>query len=85
VTTVNIHEAKTHLSKLLERVQAGETITIAKAGRPVAQLSAYRRPQITFGFGKGLIEYDESAFTEEADREIWPAEYWEKAPTHDPA
>ncbi len=38
MTTVNVHEAKTHLSRLLERVQAGEQITIAKAGRPVARL-----------------------------------------------
>lgn len=36
--TVNIHEAKTHLSRLLERVRRGATIIIAKAGRPVAQL-----------------------------------------------
>jgi prevent-host-death family protein len=40
--TVNIHEAKTHLSRLLERVQAGEEIVIAKAGRPVARLTAIR-------------------------------------------
>jgi prevent-host-death family protein len=36
--TFNIHEAKTHLSKLIERVAAGEDIVIAKAGRPVAKL-----------------------------------------------
>jgi prevent-host-death family protein len=35
---VNIHEAKTHLSRLVERVQAGEEIIIAKAGRPAARL-----------------------------------------------
>ena len=35
---VNTHEAKTHLSKLLLRVQAGEEIVIAKAGVPVARL-----------------------------------------------
>ena len=35
---VNIHEAKTHLSRLVERVQAGEEIVIAKAGRPAARL-----------------------------------------------
>lgn len=35
---VNVHEAKTHLSRLLERVQAGEEVVIAKAGRPVAKL-----------------------------------------------
>jgi prevent-host-death family protein len=36
--TVNIHEAKTHLSKLIERVRLGEEIIIAKAGEPVARL-----------------------------------------------
>ncbi len=35
---VNIHEAKTHLSKLLARVKAGEEVVIAKAGKPVARL-----------------------------------------------
>ena len=39
--TVNIHEAKTHLSRLLERVERGETITIARAGTPVAVLSRF--------------------------------------------
>ena len=43
---VNIHEAKTHLSRLLERVQAGEEITIAKAGKPIARLTAiHERPK----------------------------------------
>jgi prevent-host-death family protein len=35
---VNIHEAKTHLSRLVERAAAGEEIIISKAGRPVARL-----------------------------------------------
>jgi len=35
---VNIHEAKTHLSRLLERVALGEEVIIAKAGKPVAKL-----------------------------------------------
>lgn len=39
--TVDIHEAKTHLSRLLARVAAGERIVIAKAGIPVAVLSPY--------------------------------------------
>jgi len=39
MTVVNIHEAKTHLSKLLQRVMSGEEIIIAKAGKPVALLS----------------------------------------------
>ena len=37
--TVNIHEAKTHLSELLKRVMRGEKIVIAKSGKPVAVLS----------------------------------------------
>lgn len=39
---VNTHEAKTHLSKLLEQVAAGEEVVIAKAGRPMARLVPYR-------------------------------------------
>ncbi len=40
MTTVNIHHAKTHLSKLLEQVQLGDSVIIANAGRPVAMLTA---------------------------------------------
>ncbi len=39
---MNIHEAKTHLSRLVERVEAGEEILIARAGRPVARLVPLR-------------------------------------------
>ena len=39
---VNIHQAKTHLSRLVEQVEAGEEIVIARAGRPVARLVPYR-------------------------------------------
>ena len=39
--TVNIHEAKTHLSRLIQRVTMGEEIIIAKAGKPIAKLSPY--------------------------------------------
>lgn len=38
MTTVNIHAAKTHLSRLVEQAAAGEEIVIAKAGKPVARL-----------------------------------------------
>lgn len=37
--SVNIHDAKTHLSRLIERVERGERIVIARAGRPVAVLA----------------------------------------------
>lgn len=38
MSTVNIHEAKTHLSKLLDRMLTGEEIIIARAGKPLARL-----------------------------------------------
>lgn len=38
-TTLNVHDAKTHLSQLLERVRAGEEFILAKAGKPYARLS----------------------------------------------
>jgi len=54
---VNVHEAKTHFSKLLSRVAAGEEIIIAKAGRPVARLIPFaeKLPQRTPGSAKGKI------------------------------
>jgi prevent-host-death family protein len=45
--TVNVHEAKTHLSRLLSRVLAGEEIIIAKAGKPIARLTPWREPVLT--------------------------------------
>lgn len=39
MVTVNVHEAKTHFSRLLERAAGGETIVIAKAGKPMARLT----------------------------------------------
>jgi prevent-host-death family protein len=50
-TQVNIHEAKTHLSQLIERVEAGEEVVIARAGSPVARLVAVdaRRPRRVLG------------------------------------
>lgn len=42
---VNIHEAKTQLSKLLEQVQAGEDVVIAKAGAPIVRLVPYVPPK----------------------------------------
>jgi len=39
--TINIHEAKTHLSQIIERVSRGEKVIIGKAGKPMAVLSPY--------------------------------------------
>lgn len=56
-TTVNIHYAKTHFSKLIESVIHGEEIIIAKAGKPAAKLVPYAsaKPQRKFGVLKGKI------------------------------
>jgi prevent-host-death family protein len=73
-STVNIHEAKTHLSRLLSRVQAGEEIIISKAGKPLAKLmpltpkeSGAREP----GIAKGRVT---DAFFEPlptAELDVW--------------
>ena len=42
---VNIHDAKTQLSKLLEQVQSGEDIVIAKAGTPIVRMVPYMTPK----------------------------------------
>ena len=54
---VNIHEAKTHLSRLLEAAQRGEEIIIAKAGKPIAKLGPIETPHVERKFGvlKGKI------------------------------
>jgi prevent-host-death family protein len=58
MATVNIHEAKTHFSKLVDRVLQGEEVVIAKAGRPVARLVplAPRVPHRTPGSARGQVE-----------------------------
>ncbi len=54
---VNVHQAKTHLSRLLRRVAAGEEIIIAKAGRPLARLVPFRerRENRRLGTERGRI------------------------------
>ena len=55
--TINIHEAKTHLSKIIERVARGESVIIGKAGKPMAVLSPYAatQPPRKAGSMKGKI------------------------------
>jgi prevent-host-death family protein len=57
MTEVNIHEAKTHLSRLLQRVAEGEEITIARAGVPIARLVAVEKKKSVrpLGFARGEI------------------------------
>lgn len=58
---VNTHEAKTHLSKLLELVAKGEEIIIAKAGKPIARLVPYEadQPDRVGGQWEGLVYMSE--------------------------
>ena len=56
-TKVNVHEAKTHFSKLLERVRQGEEIIVARSGVPVARLVPFAAPMAkrTPGSARGKI------------------------------
>ncbi|HSF15084.1 MAG TPA: type II toxin-antitoxin system Phd/YefM family antitoxin [Vicinamibacteria bacterium] len=53
--TMNVHEAKTHLSKLLERVESGEEVVIARNGKAVAKLVPYKAKRRRPGSMKGKI------------------------------
>ena len=59
--TVNMHEAKTHLSRLVEEVSKGSEILIAKSGKPMAKLSGIKaaKPRRKPGFLKGKIRIAE--------------------------
>lgn len=50
--SVGVHQAKTHLSRLLEEVEAGQEISITNRGRTVARLVPPRQPDVTFGWGR---------------------------------
>ena len=59
---VNIHEAKTNLSKLIEKAVQGESFVIAKSGKPMVTVSAYAPPPDPakrLGFLKGRLEVPE--------------------------
>jgi len=62
--TVNIHEAKTQLSKLIAKVEAGEPFVIARAGKPVARVSAIDNSEATpkrrIGFMEGQFKVPEN-------------------------
>jgi prevent-host-death family protein len=61
MTEVNIHEAKTHLSRLLRRAMMGEEVVIAKAGKPIAKLVPYGAHvgDRILGQDRGLFEVSE--------------------------
>ena len=75
--TVNVHEAKTHLSRLLAQVEAGEEVIIARNGTPVARLVAVqKRGRPKFGSWKGRIKVDDSFFDPlpEEELKLWEGE-----------
>jgi prevent-host-death family protein len=80
-TTLNLYEAKTQLSKLVERAAAGEEIVIAKAGKPMAKLVALGRKPLRSGLLRGKVWMpDDFDDTPEAivrgfeDSELFPPE-----------
>lgn len=73
-TVVNVGQAKTHLSSLLERVRAGEEIILAKNGQPYARLVPLEKPQKRkLGLMKGLGKVDKAFFEplSEEDLKEW--------------
>ena len=71
MVTVNVHEAKTHLSRLLAKAEAGEDIVIARNGTPVARIVPVKRQgRRQFGSMKGRIKFDESFFDPLPEEEL---------------
>lgn len=72
MTKLNIHEAKTHLSRYLAKVQAGEEIILCKNGQPIAQIvplpqSKKRR---LFGAAQGKVKIDSRFFEALTEKEL---------------
>lgn len=58
---INIHEAKTHLSRLLDQASAGEEIVIARAGRPIARLVPLTtKKSRTLGLARGQLRVSDA-------------------------
>jgi prevent-host-death family protein len=77
--TINIHQAKTHLSRLVEDAALGEEIVIAKAGKPVARLvplAPVERRVPKFGTMRDKIWVADDWDSPETNEAIW-TEFWE--------
>jgi prevent-host-death family protein len=68
---VNVHDAKTNLSRLLERVKAGEEIVLAKAGKPYARLVPFDRGKRELGFLEGSVPDNFFEPLPEEELEAW--------------
>jgi prevent-host-death family protein len=71
---VNIQEAKTHLSRYVDRVEQGDVIIVCRHNRPVAELRAVEaapeRPARVAGLLKGRIHWEPDAFAPMTDEEL---------------
>lgn len=69
---INVHEAKTHLSRLLDEVKAGEEIILAKMGKPYARLVPIEPPdKVPLGFLKGEVGPEFFEPLTESELELW--------------
>ena len=76
MVTVNVHEAKTNLSRLIAKVEGGEEVVIARSGTPVARLVSVRKQgKREFGSMKDRIKLDDSFFDPLPEEELAA---WEK-------
>jgi prevent-host-death family protein len=67
---VNIHEAKTHLSRLIERALAGEEVIVAKAGKPVVRITPITAKKPVLGSARGTVTYHEGWDTPMTEAEL---------------
>ncbi|MFW6252849.1 MAG: type II toxin-antitoxin system Phd/YefM family antitoxin [bacterium] len=65
--TVTIHEAKTHLSRILHEVESGETVVVARGKTPIARLVPYSNAERAFDTAPGLIVAMADDFDEPMD------------------
>jgi prevent-host-death family protein len=68
---INVHQAKTHLSQLLDRAHAGEELVLSKAGKPYAKLVPLEKPKRKLGFIKGYLDDGFFAPMPDADLDVW--------------
>jgi prevent-host-death family protein len=67
---VNIHEAKTQLSRLIEKALRGEEVIIAKAGHPVVRLIPIQKPKPILGSARGTIQFQPGWDDPLTDKEV---------------
>ena len=73
----NVHQAKTHLSRILKLLDSDDEVVIARYGKPIARIIPFEQPKITRkpGAYKDLVEFDETFFDELPEEEVFA---WEK-------